>query len=134
MKNRSNMKTLKALCDLCSLSASLALAAEVETLTLVNPLMGTDSSRFFSHGNQYPAIALPFPMNTWAPYTQPEKDSFFYQYDQNKLRSIHKTHQPSPWIADYGSFSLMPVSGKKKKKKKERTTVFEHDKEIAQPS
>ena len=134
MKNRSNMKTLKALCVLCSLSASLALAAEVEPVTLVNPLMGTDSSRSFSHGNQYPAIALPFPMNTWAPYTQPEKDSFFYQYDQNKLRGIRETHQPSPWIADYGSFSLMPVSGKLVVNEEDRASVFEHDKEIAQPS
>src|SRR3569833_2885862 len=134
MKNRSNMKTLKALCVLCSLSASLALAAEVEPVTLVNPLMGTDSSRSFSHGNQYPAIALPFPMNTWAPYTQPEKDSFFYQYDQIKLRGIRETHQPSPWIADYGSFSLMPVSGKLVVNEEDRASVFEHDKKITQPS
>jgi len=133
MKNRSNMKTLKALCVFCGLSASLALAAEVEPVTLVNPLMGTDSARSFSHGNQYPAIALPFPMNTWAPYTQPEKDSFFYQYSQNKLRGIRETHQPSPWIADYGTFSLMPVSGKLAVNEEDRASIFEHDKEIAQP-
>jgi predicted alpha-1,2-mannosidase len=133
MKNRSDIKLLKALCVLCSFSASLAWAADIEPVTLVNPLMGTDSARSFSHGNQYPAIALPFPMNTWAPYTQPEKDSFFYQYNQNRIRGIRETHQPSPWIADYGTFSLMPVSGRLTVNEEDRASVFEHDKEIAQP-
>jgi predicted alpha-1,2-mannosidase len=133
MKTRSNVKLLKALCILCSFSAGLAQAADVEPVTLVNPLMGTDSARSFSHGNQYPAIALPFPMNTWAPYTQPEKDSFFYQYNQNRIRGIRETHQPSPWIADYGTFSLMPVSGRLAVNEEDRASVFEHDKEIAQP-
>ncbi len=120
---------------MCGFSASFACASDVEfePVTLVNPLMGTDSARSFSHGNQYPAIALPFPMNTWAPYTQPEKDSFFYQYSQNRIRGIRETHQPSPWIADYGTFSLMPVSGRLAVNEEERASVFEHDKEIAQP-
>jgi predicted alpha-1,2-mannosidase len=134
MKTRSNMKLLKAVCVLSSFSASLALAASFEPVTLVNPLMGTDSARSFSHGNQYPAIALPFPMNTWAPYTQPENDSFFYQYNQNRIRGIRETHQPSPWIADYGTFSLMPVSGRLAVNEEDRASTFQHDKEIAQPS
>jgi putative alpha-1,2-mannosidase len=48
-------------------------------VTLANPMQGTDSEFGYSHGNEYPAIALPFPMNTWAPYTQPARDSFYYQ-------------------------------------------------------
>ena len=39
-------------------------AATPSLVTLVNPLQGTDSTRDFSHGNEYPAICLPFPMNT----------------------------------------------------------------------
>jgi predicted alpha-1,2-mannosidase len=109
------------------------MAAESEPVDLVNPLMGTDSTREYSHGNQYPAVALPFPMNTWAPYTQPEADSFFYQYPQNKIRGIRETHQPSPWIGDYGTFSLMPVSGKLAVKEGERASVFRHTAEIARP-
>ena len=95
--------------------------------------MGTDSTREFSHGNQYPAIAVPFPMNTWAPYTQPEKDSFFYNYRENKIRGIRETHQPSPWIGDYGTFSLMPVSGKLAVKEDDRASVFQHEAEVALP-
>lgn len=99
-----------------------------------NPLQGTDSEGSFSHGNEYPAIALPFPMNTWAPYTQPERDSFFYQYRQTKLRGIRQTHQPSPWIGDYAAFSLMPVTGKLAVKEDERASEFRHENETAQPS
>src|ERR1700753_2899180 len=125
------MKLLKALCVLCSFNAGVLLAADFEPVTLASPLMGTDSARSFSHGNQYPAIALPFPMNTWAPYTQPERDSFFYNYRENKIRGIRETHQPSPWIADYGTFSLMPVSGKLAVKEDDRASLFQHEAEVA---
>ncbi|HEV2696155.1 MAG TPA: GH92 family glycosyl hydrolase [Verrucomicrobiae bacterium] len=101
---------------------------------LINPLMGTDSTREFSHGNEYPAIALPFPMNTWAPYTEPQRDSFFYQYNSDKIRGIRETHQPSPWIADYGQFSLMPVSGKLAVTDEDRASGFSHANETVQPS
>jgi len=101
---------------------------------LANPLQGTDSSWGFSHGNTYPAIALPFPMNTWAPYTQPQKDSFYYQYRNHEIRGIRQTHQPSAWIPEYGAFSLMPVSGKLAFAENDRVSTFDHTNEIAQPS
>src|SRR4029077_20118057 len=100
-------------------------------VTLANPLQGTDSSVGFSHGNEYPAIALPFPMNTWAPYTQPLKDSFYYQYRQNKIRGIRQTHQPSPWIADYAAFALMAVSGRLAVTEQDRASDFSHEHEVA---
>ena len=107
---------------------------ETAPVLLVNPLMGTDSTGGFSHGNEYPAIALPFPLNTWSPYTEPQRDSFFYQYASSKIRGIRETHQPSPWINDYGQFSLMPVSGKLVVTDEDRASDFKHANEIAQPS
>lgn len=101
---------------------------------LANPLQGTDSTFGFSHGNTFPAIAVPFPMNVWAPYTQPARDSFYYQYRQNKIRGIRQTHQPSPWIGDYANFSLMPVWGKLAVKEDERASEFRHELEVARPS
>jgi predicted alpha-1,2-mannosidase len=127
------MKTLKLVWTLCWLSSTAAMAGQKAPALLADPLQGTDSSREFSHGNEYPAIAVPFPMNTWAPYTQPEADSFFYQYRQNVIRGIRQTHQPSPWIADYGVFSLMPVSGKLALKEDDRASLFRHETEVAQP-
>lgn len=101
---------------------------------LANPLQGTDSQGSFSHGNTYPAIALPFPMHTWAPYTQPQKDSFYYQYRQHQIRGIRQTHQPSAWIPEYGAFSLMPVTGKLVVTEDDRASKFNHANEIAHPS
>ena len=109
-------------------------ASEAGLVSLANPMQGTDSKRDFSSGNTYPAIALPFPMHTWAPYTQPENDSFFYQYKQTKIRGIRQTHQPSPWIGDYGTFALMPVSGKLAVNERDRASEFRHEAEFAEPS
>lgn len=73
-------------------------------------------------------------MNTWAPYTQPASDSFYYQYRQNKIRGIRQTHQPSPWIGDYAAFSLMPVFGQLAVTENDRASEFRHETELAEPS
>ena len=127
----------RILSSLATLVTVPLLAAPLSPVEMANPLQGTDSEHDFSHGNEYPAIALPFPMNTWAPYTQPVTDragSFYYQYSQNKIRGIRETHQPSPWIADYAAFALMPVSGKLAVTDEERASIFRHENEVALPS
>src|SRR4051812_36243259 len=106
------MKQLSSVLLLSGLAAISAAAETPSPVRLANPLLGTDSTSGFSHGNPFPAIALPFPMNVWAPYTQPAKDTFYYQYRKNQIRGPRQTHQPSPWIADYANFPLMPVCGK----------------------
>ena len=116
------------------LTLGLVKAEQAKLVSLVNPLQGTDSVFEFSHGNLYPAIATPFPMNAWAPYTQPVPDSFYYQYRQSTFRGIRQTHQPSPWIGDYGGFAFMPVTGDLRVTDRERGIHFSHDDEIAEPS
>jgi len=128
-----NLKKTFAL--LCSLPLTTALADQNQApVHLANPLQGTDSSWGFSHGNTYPAIALPFPMNTWAPYTQPDNESFYYQYHHHEIRGLRETHQPSAWIPEYGAFALMPVSGPLVFTDKDRVSTFEHTNEFAEPS
>jgi len=78
---------------------------------LVNPLMGTDSKFSLSNGNTYPAIATPWGMNFWTPQTAKMGDGWAYKYDDETIRGIKQTHQPSPWLNDYASFSLMAVTG-----------------------
>src|SRR5215469_16409418 len=109
-------------------------AAETSLVSLVDPLQGTDDPPGFSHGNEYPAIALPFPMNVWAPYTETEKEFLFYQHRHNKILGIRQTHEPSRWIGDYANISLMPVSGKLAVTEDDRASTFSHENEIAQPS
>jgi len=101
---------------------------------LANPLQGTDTREGFSHGATYPAIALPFPMNTWAPYTEPQDNSLFYQYRHHQMLGIRQTHEPSMWIREHATFALMPVAGKLVVTEKDRASTFQHEDEIAQPS
>lgn len=99
----------------------------------VNPLMGTDSSFELSNGNTYPAIALPWGMNFWTPQTNKMGDGWAYQYQAKKIRGFKQTHQPSPWINDYGAFALMPITGDLKIKEDERELWFSHKAEIVKP-
>jgi predicted alpha-1,2-mannosidase len=103
-------------------------------VTLANPLQGTDSRDGFSHGATYPEIALPFPMNAWAPYTEPQDNSFFYQYRHDRILGIRQTHEPSVWIREHATFSLMPISGSLVVSETERASTFRHEDETAQPS
>jgi len=99
----------------------------------VNPLMGTDSKYTLSNGNTYPAIATPWGMNFWTPMTSPMGDGWTYKYNENKIRGIKQTHQPSPWINDYAAFSLMAVTGKLKYEENERESWFSHKAETVKP-
>jgi len=99
----------------------------------VNPLMGTDSKFSLSNGNTYPAIARPWGMNFWTPQTAKMGDGWAYKYDDNTLRGVKQTHQPSPWINDYASFSLMAVTGEMKYHEDERASWFSHKAEQSKP-
>lgn len=99
----------------------------------VNPLMGTQSTFEFSTGNTYPAIARPWGMNFWTPQTGKMGDGWHYVYTANKIRGFKQTHQPSPWINDYGQFSIMPIVGKPEFDEDKRSSWFSHKGEVAQP-
>ena len=117
-----------------SLIASTCIFAQKEDLVkYVNPLMGTFSKPDLSNGNTYPAISTPWAMNMWTPQTGKNGDGWQYQYTAEKIRGFKQTHQPSPWMNDYGIFSLMPISGKLKFNENERESWFSHKSEISQP-
>lgn len=99
----------------------------------VNTLMGSDSEFKLSNGNTYPAIALPWGMNFWTPQTARMGDGWVYNYDAYKIQGFKQTHQPSPWINDYGQFSLFPLTGALKIAGEERASWFSHKAETARP-
>src|SRR6478752_7145461 len=78
----------------------------------VNPLMGTDSKPSLSNGNTYPSISVPWGMNFWTPQTGNMGSGWQYTYNADKIKGFKQTHQPSPWMNDYGQFAIMPVTGK----------------------
>ena len=99
----------------------------------VNPLMGTLSEFSFSTGNTYPAIARPWGMNFWSPQTAKMGNGWMYAYNAKTIRGFKQTHQPSPWINDYGQFSLFATTGKLVFDENDRQSWFSHKAETAKP-
>lgn len=117
-----------------ALSCAAAVSAQVKDLVqYVNPLMGTLSKPDLSNGNTYPAIGTPWPMNMWTPQTGDNGNGWQYTYTADKIRGFKQTHQPSPWMNDYGVFSIMPVSKRSVFKQEQRASWFTHKTEVAQP-
>ncbi|WP_242929127.1 GH92 family glycosyl hydrolase [Pontibacter vulgaris] len=100
---------------------------------LANPLMGNDSKVSLSNGNTYPAVAVPWGMNLWTAQTGKMGNGWAYTYDDDKIRGFKQTHQPSPWMNDYGQFVVMPVTGKLRFREDDRASWFSHKSEIAKP-
>ncbi|MBR1927728.1 MAG: GH92 family glycosyl hydrolase [Bacteroidales bacterium] len=105
----------------------------MDPVDLVNPLTGTASSYELSTGNTYPAIALPWGTHFWTPQTGMNRDGWTYTYSATKIRGLKQTHQPSPWINDYGSFSIMPVTTGPVYDEEGRQSWFSHKAETVKP-
>lgn len=122
-----------ALITTCSCSNNTISIADEEPICYVNPLIGSLSKHSVSNGNTYPAITMPWGMNFWTPQTGKMGDGWVYTYDADKIRGFKQTHQPSPWINDYGQFSLMPIVGEPVFDEDDRASWFSHKTETAKP-
>lgn len=108
--------------------------AALSPVDYVSTLTGTLSDYSLSTGNTYPATALPWGMNFWSPQTGKNGDGWMYKYSDHKIRGFKQTHQPSPWINDYGQFSIMPVRDTSTGYDEEsRASWFSHKSETAKP-
>ncbi len=113
--------------------AGILAQVKYEPVDYVSILVGTQSKFELSNGNTYPAIAVPWGMNFWTPQTGKMGDGWQYRYDADKIRGFKQTHQPSPWMNDYGQFSIMPMTGKMEFDQDRRASWFSHKAEIAKP-
>jgi len=118
---------------LLSLSVGINAAPTTDPVDYVNPLTGSLSSFELSTGNTYPVIAMPWGMNFWTPQTGKMGDGWAYVYTSNKIRGFKQTHQPSPWINDFGQFSIMPETGEAVFDQEKRASWFSHKAEVATP-
>ena len=111
-----------------------AMGRHYEPVDYVSTLVGTQSSYAISTGNTYPAVCMPWGMNFWTPQTGKMGDGWTYTYTADKLRGFKQTHQPSPWINDYGQFTIMPETGETPIFDEEkRASWFSHKAEVATP-
>ena len=113
--------------------AVVGLAKNYEPVDYVSTLVGTESKHSLSTGNTYPAVCMPWGMNFWTPQTGKMGDGWTYVYTADKLRGFKQTHQPSPWINDYGQFAIMPETGTPVFDEDKRASWFSHKAEVATP-
>ena len=76
-------------------------------LPYVNVKMGTKSVRRRSNGNTLPLTQMPFGMNSFCLQTD-SGTPWFYHPEHEFAEGVRLTHQPSPWIKDYGTFIMIP--------------------------
>jgi predicted alpha-1,2-mannosidase len=103
-----------------------------DSYSLVDPRIGTSHD-----GQTYPVVGMPFGMTGWSPETQPTENKCLspYYYKDNKLTGFRGTH----WLSgsctqDYGSVTLMPVTGELKVTPAARASRFSHSSEIMSPA
>ncbi|MEO7214687.1 GH92 family glycosyl hydrolase [Mucilaginibacter sp.] len=132
--------------SVCSLfTCWFAASYAQDVVQYVQPMAGTASattSAALKHGsvlanfaNTIPAVTVPFAMTQWTPQTQPGEAKCIppYYYKDNQFSGLRGTH----WISgscmqDYGSFTVMPISGKLKTSN--YPANFTHTDEIEAPN
>lgn len=78
--------------------------------TYVNIKQGTCSEPRYSYGNTLPLVAAPFGMNSFCLQTKAGDAGWFYHPSHKQTEGVRLTHQPSPWVRDYGHLVFLPQS------------------------
>ena len=105
-------------------------AAADDLVQYVNTLQGTDSTYALSRGNTLPLVGAPWGMTDWCPQTV---GGSIFEYRRTQISGIRATHQPSPWMGDYGQFVLMPQTGGLVLDAKDRGSNYNVDAGIFRP-
>ncbi|MGQ8338264.1 GH92 family glycosyl hydrolase [Sunxiuqinia sp. A32] len=127
-------KRLMLIMLICVIGIGVLQAGEPDLLKYVNTLQGTDSKPDYSNGNTYPTVAVPYPMHAFSAQTGRNGDGWKYQYSATTIRGFQQTHQCSPWVRDYATFTLMPQIKKLVVNENDRAVGFSHKNEIAKPN
>lgn len=106
------------------------LAQQSGLVDCVNILQGTDSQHSFSHGNTLPLLGMPWGMLNWS--MQNGVGGWFFA-PNGTVDGFRATHQPSPWIRDYGQFVLMPQSGDLAIVPKDRLSRYDTNSAVLRP-
>ncbi len=102
----------------------------------VSILRGTNDTPSFSRGLTAPAVTVPHGFNFWAPVTN-NNDNKMYNYQDDTLKHITISHEPSYWVGDRGTWQLMVntslAPGSSSFDANTRAAKFSHDNETAKP-
>jgi predicted alpha-1,2-mannosidase len=141
------LRKLFLIIGLNGLLITTGFAQSADLVKYVQPLSGTAASTTSSalkHGsgtesyaNTIPAVGLPFGMTQWTPQTHTSENKCLppYSYKDSLLNGFRATH----WLSgsctqDYGSFTIMPISGKLKTTTQAYAVPFSHQNETTSPA
>jgi predicted alpha-1,2-mannosidase len=130
------------LCSFCQMTAADTLSC----VRFVDPMIGTAPSTARSalaHGTGsensaqvIPAVTTPFGMTNWTPQTRHVETKCVapYYYTDTLISGFRGSH----WLSgsctqDYGSFTLMPLTGTPRLQPARRGSHFSHSREFATP-
>jgi predicted alpha-1,2-mannosidase len=111
----------------------------------VDPLIGTDirvvegkdKHSTEERGQVMPAVGVPHGMTNWVAQTQETEQKCRppYYYFQDRIQGFRTSHwMNGSCTQDYGSVTVMPLSGTLRTGTKERASLFDHANEVASPS
>jgi len=110
--------------------SAVAALPDAGRVAYVNILQGTDSHPDLSHGNTLPLVGVPWGMIDWS--MENSSDPWFFQ-PNGTVDGFRATHQPSPWISDYGQFVLMPQTGDLQLEARDRISDYDASTAILRP-
>ncbi len=124
----------------------LSAEKEIEYVTYVNPLIGTApftslSTLKHSVGTEnnsqvVPFVTVPFGMTNWTPQTRDKETKCVapYYYTDSVIQGFRGSHWLSgSCVQEYGSMTIMPLSGDLKCSPASRGSAFSHNREVATP-
>jgi predicted alpha-1,2-mannosidase len=97
----------------------------------VNPIVGTAND-----GQTFPAAGVPFGMTQWTPQTQASEAKCIapYYYKDTRIQGFRGSHFLSgSCVQEYGSLTVMPLSGELKLLPAARASAFDRSTEQARP-
>jgi predicted alpha-1,2-mannosidase len=112
--------------------SSHSLAQMQTPIDSVNPLVGSASE-----GMTFPAVGVPFGMTQWTPQTRAGEKKCVAPYyaSDTRIQGFRGSHFLSgSCMQDYGSVTLMPLSGTLKLDPVERASAFRRETEVLHPS
>lgn len=150
MKTHSSILLIILFCGIVtpfSVSCSDGNTPSDNLLSYIDTRVGTAASTtrtaglFGKHTEEYgqtlPAVLEPNGMNFWTPQTQDTEQKCIspYYYRDSLMQGFRNSH----WIVggctqDYGSMTLMSVTGSLRCLPEKRATPFSHDSEVATPA
>lgn len=129
---------------ICASASMLKAQHATGTLQYVQPLVGTSNSTTIAalkHGegteqlaNTIPGVGVPFGMTQWTPQTQQSEQKCLspYYYKDTKISGFRGTHWLSgSCVQDYGSVTIMPLTGKLNTKAESYAAPYTHEQEVS---